>query len=216
MSNTGKMYKRTKKVVGVGINDADYITQKREVQPDGSKKIIWICPFYQRWYGLLKRCYGEKELIKHPTYKDCSVCEEWLYFSKFRAWMVDQDWEGKDLDKDLLFEGNKIYSPETCIFLETQVNRFAILRGNDRGFYPLGVSKTKYGYASKCSAGTQQNKSVYFKTIAEAHSYWQRKKLERAKLLQSRQTCERTKLGLQRVVDKLTNHIEQGVETKSL
>lgn len=54
------------KVCGVGICDKD---TDKEV--------------YKRWIGMLKRCYSEKELIKCPTYIDCSVCEEWHLYSNF-------------------------------------------------------------------------------------------------------------------------------------
>lgn len=49
------------------------------------------------------------------------------------------NWEGRALDKDFLVEGNKVYSPSTCVFLPSKLNTFIITRGNARGQYPLGV-----------------------------------------------------------------------------
>ena len=75
---------------------------------------------------MLQRCYSESHLVRQPTYKGCSVCEEWLTFSNFKSWMEQQDWEGKQLDKDLLVYKNKIYSPETCVFVSSVINSFFV------------------------------------------------------------------------------------------
>ena len=129
-------------VHGVGINDADYeVTRYEYVIVDGRKKQkrIWICPYYQTWKGMLGRCYSTKYQDTRPTYKGCSVSEEWLTFSNFRAWMEKQDWEGMQLDKDLLFEGNKVYSAETCVFITREVNSFTTDCGASRGEWRVGV-----------------------------------------------------------------------------
>ena len=75
-----------------------------------------------------------------PTYKGCSVSEEWLRFSNFKRWMEKQDWDGKQLDKDILFEGNKVYSAETCVFVTSVVNSFTSDSGAKRGEWLIGVS----------------------------------------------------------------------------
>jgi hypothetical protein len=36
--------------------------------------------------------------------------------------MILQNWQGRHLDKDILIPGNKLYSPETCIFVPTEIN----------------------------------------------------------------------------------------------
>jgi len=123
-----------KTILGVGINDADYVTQ------DHTGDKIKTCPFYRRWKNMLQRCYSEKFQKQYPTYKDCSVCDEWLLFSTFKNWMIKQDWQGKHLDKDILITGNKIYSPETCLFVTLAINNILLERQNDRGALPLGVS----------------------------------------------------------------------------
>ena len=97
--------KPKKLVYGVGINDADYSVAKTEVigHVDGKRKQkrVWGCPYYEVWANMLKRCYSAKCQGKQPTYKGCSVSEEWLRFSNFGRWMEVQDFEGKQLDKDL-------------------------------------------------------------------------------------------------------------------
>ena len=104
------------KVFGVGINDADYV-----VYPTINGKRV-ACPFYFTWKSMLQRCYHKKFHKRYPTYIGCTVCEEWYVFSKFKKWMQSQDWEGNQLDKDLLVPGNKVYGPDTCLFITAQVN----------------------------------------------------------------------------------------------
>ena len=65
-----------KLVCGVGINDADYATQKVEtIEVDGvrKRKTVWVCPFYRVWVNMINRCYFAKLQEKMPTYKGCSV-----------------------------------------------------------------------------------------------------------------------------------------------
>lgn len=120
---------------GIGINDAGYP--------------IKDCPFFRTWKNMLKRCYsgsGASYHKAHPTYKGCSVSEEWLTFSVFREWMCEQDWHDKCLDKDLLLLGNKVYSPSTCCFISQRVNKFLSGEKTSGSGLPVGVSiDTKTG-----------------------------------------------------------------------
>lgn len=120
-------------VYGIGINDSNY-----PVKPTIDGRIL-ICPFYQTWKSMLSRCYSTKYLQRRPTYKDCQVCKEWLTFSSFKVWMENQDWKDKQLDKDILGDG-KLYSPETCCFVENWLNCLISERTDYRGKYPLGVT----------------------------------------------------------------------------
>lgn len=101
---------------GVGVNDADY-----QVSPLVSGRQI-ICKYYARWVNMLKRCYCLKFNKNRSNYDGYTVCEEWHTFSNFKTWMETQDWEGKELDKDLRGNGKKVYSPETCTFVTREVN----------------------------------------------------------------------------------------------
>lgn len=124
-------------VCGVGINDASY---KVRVEING--KIV-TCSYYQKWCDMLQRCYSVKFQKRRPTYIGCSVAHEWLTFSVFRKWMKEQDWKGKTLDKDLRITGNKIYSPETCIFVTLEINNLLCDHRSARGNMPQGVSLNK-------------------------------------------------------------------------
>lgn len=196
---------KTKTVVGVGINDADYVTSVRKELPKAGGKrrreLVWECPFYRKWLSMLQRCYSPKAHIKHSTYKDCTVCEEWLTFSNFRKWMITQDWEGKELDKDLLVLGNKVYSPETCSFISERLNSF-LLRGCNRvsgglvGTYLCGRDGK---YVSSCS-NPFSNKQEFlgrFDTEKEAHLAWKKRKYEIACLLVADESlCETIKINI--------------------
>ena len=184
--------KRNKLVYGVGVNDADYNVYEY-VTVDGKSKIVWTCPFYRTWKHMLERCYSEKYQSKKPTYKGCSVCDDWLIFSNFKSWTEEQDWEGKQLDKDLLKEGNKIYSSEYCIFVDRKINSFVIDRSNDRGKYMLGVCwhKNTGKFKSSCRnpfTGTQETLG-YFIDELEAHSTWKTHKHELACQLADSEYC---------------------------
>lgn len=117
--------------VGVGINDADYVTSSTA----GGK-----CPYYQKWRDMIKRAHSEKFHEKNPTYKNCTVSEEWKTFSNFRKWMVEQDWNGNQLDKDFINPGNKHYSKENCLFIPAKLNSILGSSKAKRGKHPQGVS----------------------------------------------------------------------------
>lgn len=205
------MREKDKKLVyGVGINDADYVVDRREtIEVNGvrKRKRVWYCPYHLAWTHMLERCYSDKYQDRQPTYKGCSVSKEWITFSVFKSWMEEQDWEGKQLDKDLLFEGNKMYSAETCVFVTKTVNLFTIDRGNDRGEWLLGVywNKERSKFHSQCSNPfTKKREHLgYFTCEEQAHQTWLKRKLELAHLLAAEQTDERVAKAL---IDRYTNY----------
>jgi len=125
---------------------------------------------YKTWKGILKRCYSSDYHIKRPTYKDVTICDEWLNFQVFGDWYDEQyKEEGWHLDKDLLSRGKKIYSPDTCVFIPRELNSF--LSGEKRsGDYPTGVRLvgSRYISQSKCSLSGRRLHLGTFNTIEEA------------------------------------------------
>lgn len=183
---------KKKPVCGVGINDADYLIHKYEYkQVNGKNKRvqIWVCPYYLRWHDMLTRCYSSPRL---RTYSDCSVCEEWLTFSNFKDWMEKQNWVMREtgetlcLDKDILFIGNKVYSPKTCVFIPQSLNKLLLSRSNERGLYPIGVhwSKNANKFVAQCGAHSSKNSAYLgvYRTAGEAHRAWQKAKIEHMEL----------------------------------
>ena len=128
-------------ICGVGINDADYV-----VFPTINGKRV-MCPFYMTWKHMIARCYSKVFQEIHPTYIGCYVVDEWHTFSNFKAWMQTQDWKGKDLDKDLKVLGNKVYGPDTCMFIPPLINTF--INVPIHGKSKLGVSYYPYKVRNK-------------------------------------------------------------------
>lgn len=164
MPATKRSISMRKPVHGVGINDANYV-----VQPLVDGKQV-MCPYYQAWNHMLTRCYSQKYQAKHPTYIGCEVVKEWLTFSNFRAWMETQDWEGKQLDKDILVIGNKTYSPDACLLVSSQINTLLNDCAASRGDLPKGVSfhKGVGKYVAKCRVIGKLKHLGYFTLIPKA------------------------------------------------
>lgn len=95
---------------------------------------------YNTWINMLQRCYDEKLHKRNPSYSNCYVVDDWLDFQKFNEWFDLNYIENYQLDKDLLFPGNKIYGPDTCCFLPKEINVTLIKPLNER-LYPTGVYK---------------------------------------------------------------------------
>lgn len=169
------------------------------------------------WEGMLKRCFYESESSQDMdrTYRGItSVCDEWRYFSNFNKWAEPRYAKGLHLDKDLKVLGNKIYSPDTCLFVSKEVNNFLTLRGNDRGDYPLGVSWHKRDCVFQGTVSINNKRhSKYFSTKEEAHAFWQEMKSIAAKKLAIKQTNPDVADALIRVSDKLKKDWEEGRET---
>ena len=204
------MRKKVKLVCGVGINDAEEPVQKRSacIREDGRKvyKLDWCCDFYCTWTRMLSRCYSEKSLARLPTYIGCPVCDDWWKLSNFKEWMNNQKWEGLELDKDILYRGNKVYSPETCVFVEARVNSFILDRRHSKYDLPPGVSYYKrYGkYQAQCKSFAGVDTFLgYHGTPEEAHQAWLSFKLEQAKLLAAEQDDPRVAKAL---IDRYENY----------
>lgn len=183
-----------KPVYGVGTNDAGHPVRRYE-NVDGAYRRLWQCAFYRTWADMLKRCYSEKFQAATPSYRGCAVIDEWLVFSSFRDWMASQDHEGKQLDKDLLIPGNKLYSPETCCFLSHQLNSFLNDGGSWRGGWPKGVHfHARSGlFRAKCNDPFSNSRRWLgeFKCAQEAHVAWRQCKHELACKYAEQQTDQR-------------------------
>lgn len=77
---------------------------------------------YSVWSQMLRRCYSQSYQDVQPTYKGCSVCVEWLNFQAFGDWFDENYIDGNALDKDILIDGNKQYSPSSCLFVTQRDN----------------------------------------------------------------------------------------------
>jgi hypothetical protein len=163
-----------KLIYDVGINDIDYPVARLV-----SGKLI-KCEYYARWHNMLQRCYDKKFLARNKTYQGCTVCDEWLIFSNFKSWMEQQDWKCKFLDKDIIIDGNKIYSPSTSRFVCRITNNFYLDTKAARGSLLIGACLHKrdnkyYAYCRNPFTKRLEHLGVY-STELEAHQAWKARK----------------------------------------
>lgn len=159
-----KVRGRGKKLIhGIGVNDSLEPTEKL------INGIRVRDEFYVRWQNVIIRCYSKRFLETHANYVGCTMSDEWLIFSNFKAWMKKQDWKGKDLDKDILIPGNKLYSKETCVFVSRKLNSLLVYAGKSK--WPNGVSfHNKMGkFRSKDGTGKHLG---YYDTPEQAASVY--------------------------------------------
>ncbi len=162
-------------IEGWGINDAEY-----PVTIYDGRKLSWICPIYEDWKSMIVRVKNSKFLEKNPTYNDCLICDEWKYFSNFRHWVLEiqpnKYWEVCMLDKDILSDEAKIYSPETCAYVLEKTNQFFKDSARIRGKYMVGVSRktenSKFSAQCRNPFDRQQTVRSYHDTEVDAHMAW--------------------------------------------
>ena len=135
------------------------------------------------WNDMQTRCYNIKLHNRLPEYKGCTICDYWLEDKeRFYKWVEENYYmtgdEQMDLDKDILFKGNKVYSPETCVFVPHTINTLLLNCKRKRGKYPLGVSyeKSKNKYRASLNVDGKNVKLGYYNTPEEAFLEYKRHK----------------------------------------
>lgn len=142
---------------------------------------------YVHWNNMLKRALDENYKAQKPTYKDATVCEEWKTFSNFLKWFNSQTYkEGFELDKDILVQGNKIYSPETCCFLPRYINALLTQNklNNTTGAVGVNYDKSIGNFKASChdfESGIQKTLGR-FKSLNEASEAYKHFKYKQIKL----------------------------------
>lgn len=142
----------------VSVQGVGYLGDGPHLATVGGK----MTPQYRAWTGMMGRSYNEKTQERQPTYKGCSVDPRWHNFQAFAVW-YDANYyeiEGKTiaLDKDLLVKGNKVYGPDTCVFLPHDINGLFIKNNNLK-------NKT----SSEAFAIYKSNKERVIKEMAELY-----------------------------------------------
>ncbi len=133
--------KLAKTVYGLGcIGDGDYSTSNNGVKEHS----------YKTWKNMFDRCYHENADTLYPCYKGCSVSEEWHNFQNFAKWYEENYVEGYQLDKDIKVEGNRVYGPTTCMFVQSQKNAEAACAKHYKLVNPEGEVVEIYNLAQFC------------------------------------------------------------------
>jgi len=108
---------------------------------------------YRTWHNMLLRCYSDQYLSKNKTYIGCSVCDSWLNYQNFAEWYIKNNPRDKyHLDKDIIIDGNKIYSPSTCKFVSAQLNAEKASAKTYKFVSPDGEVIEIYNLAQFCKA----------------------------------------------------------------
>jgi hypothetical protein len=151
-----------KDVYGFGVNDM--------LNTRGEK-------FYNTWISMLKRCYDAKFHKKNPTYMGCYVCDEWKYLSKFKKWFDANYIGGYELDKDILIQGNKVYSPDTCCFVPRSINACVNYTKKSKKEHPTGVFDSTSGLYYAIIRKNGKNKIIgSYETREDAFDAYKREK----------------------------------------
>lgn len=180
-----------KLVYGVGVNSKGKYPAHIGRRP---------LPCYDAWKHMLGRCYDPAYRLRNPTYEGCTVEDVWLDFQVFAEWYhqnYPKDGLKYHLDKDLKIIGNKIYGPDTCLFVTHAVNCFTTNRGNDRGSHMIGVSfyPSNGKYCAHCGDPVKGVRKFlgYYENELEAHMAWRNYKSSACLALAEQQKDQRVK-----------------------
>lgn len=129
---------------------------------------------YGKWASIIARCYDPTVKRKLPAYEGCTMVDSWHNLQNFGAWYEDNFYqipgEKMEIDKDILVKGNKIYGPETCVFVPRDMNRLLEKRARGRGKNPIGVSwnpQDKY-FEAYCNHKGKRIHHTFHKTEMDA------------------------------------------------
>ncbi len=132
---------------------------------------------YNVWHDMLRRCYSEKSKEKFKAYFHvCEVSKLWHDYQNFAEWFNENkyDVEGRlHIDKDILYPGNKMYCPDTCLLVPQRINMLFMNKPNRRGL-PNGIVKCKNGYLVKYDGIEYDVKN----TLDDAFTLYSEKKKE--------------------------------------
>jgi len=142
--------------------------------PYRSKVLGKNSPTYNAWRNMIKRCYDAKTQKKQPTYIGCEVCVDWHDFQIFSKWFEVNKIDGFVLDKDTKVIGNKLYSPETCVFISPAANSIAAAAKSHLFYNPSGVLVSVYNLTEHCRVNglVQQNMSAVHLGKRKSHKGW--------------------------------------------
>lgn len=125
-------------------------------------------PEYNTWSSMIRRCHDPNFISREPTYEGCIIVDDWYCYQDFGYWYTDNYYEvpgeKMQLDKDILVKNNKVYGPDTCIFVPHHINSLFTTRKNRRGELPIGVFYTnKYStnrYSVRCNTMFGDRKTI--------------------------------------------------------
>ena len=139
---------------------------------------------FELWRRMLYRC-SEHYQNNRETYKGVKCCDYFKSYQNFAKWFEDNYYEVEGermhLDKDWLVKGNKIYSPETCVFVPHSINGLIVGNDKNRGDTPIGVSKLKNFYRARLKKQDHEVHLGLFDSPVEAFKIYKKAKEQHIK-----------------------------------
>ena len=162
------------------------------------------------WHDMNSRCRDEGYYQRtRPSYIGCYVSDYFKDFQKFVEWHASQvgyECTGYELDKDLLYSGNKIYSPETCVLIPQELNKFLVAPKNKENGLPNGVT---WHVSNKKFQATVREKTKkmhlgYFSNVNDAYLAYRTAKEQIARNWYNRLSCGEFLVDY-RVIERMKN-----------
>lgn len=123
---------------------------------------------YYRWKAMLNRCYNPDN-ARYYTYgaNGVTVCDRWLRFDNYLNDLPKIEGYDKELfesgdivlDKDVKFEGNKLYSPDNCKFISLVENTlYSTIRTEGIKLKVLNIKTNTYEHFNSISSFSSKYK----------------------------------------------------------
>lgn len=139
--------------------------------------------YYSAWSNMFTRCYNPKSLEVRPGYIGCYVDPFFHNFQNFCYWCDFNYYEvGNEtmcLDKDILYDHNKVYGPHTCVFVPQTINKLFTYSKTTRQIgNPIGITYRvdRNLYEAYCSINGKNTSLGYFKDKWEAFDVYKEAK----------------------------------------
>ena len=131
------------------------------------------------WRSMIERLVNDKD------YVDCAACLAWECRAEFLPfhfeWYYTLPGEKVVLDKDIRIKGNKLYSPNTCLYVPERINKLIRRRSFKASELARGVWNTRNGkYIASIEWNGNTSLGVY-NTEAEAFQVFQKAFSEKLK-----------------------------------
>lgn len=114
---------------------------------------------YRAWCSMMARGYSDSYKKIETSYDGCTVPPDWHNFQNFAKWYTSQKFYGMgyQLDKDILYKNNRIYSESTCCLVPTIINS-GVKSSKD-------VNEDKFGASCRANGSYQLKYSEFGERI---------------------------------------------------
>jgi hypothetical protein len=107
--------------------------------------------------------------------------------------MRSQQWQGLELDKDILGDGSRTYSPAFCAFVPQYLNQIInCIKPKVEGSCLIGTRRNRRGtFEAKCNIGDSKSVGLgTYETEILAHRAWQTEKAKQIEIAVNRYASE--------------------------